>query len=582
MSGPFNGRGIGVTRGIAIGEAHLLLRGRLEAAPRFIDRADVSAEVARFHQAVALAKRQLQALRQKIPAATRSDIATFIDTHLLMLDDAVLTQVPVDHIQDRLCGADWALQLQRDALARVFDAMEDPYLRCRKDDIDHVVNQIQKILLKEEEEASAGDLQGKIILTQDLTPADTILISHQGIAAFVTEFGGPMSHTAILARSLSIPAVVGVHHATRYLRHGELLIVDGEQGLVLASPDQQTLSHYRKRIDASHQRRVELRSLIGQPVVTTDGETASLMANIELPEDIDATHSLKADGVGLFRTEYLYMNRAGAPDEEEHYAAYRLVVDGLDGIPVTIRTLDLGADKQTDGSCFRETTACNPALGLRAIRLCLRETGLFMPQLRAILRASARGPVRMMIPMLSNLDEVLELKGLVAKAKKSLIRDGLPFDDTIPVGGMIEVPAAALAANAFARELDFLSIGTNDLIQYTLAIDRIDDEVNYLYDPLHPSVLYLIQRVIDAGLRLDTPVSMCGEMAGDPRYIPLLLGMGLRVFSMQPGSLLEAKRTIRMLDAGRLSRQVHDLMQRIDEPGVVERLSQLADNPVSW
>ncbi len=583
MTPPFSGRGIGVSRGIAIGEAHLLLRGRLEVAPRFIDRGDVAAEIAHFRQAVSVARRQLRALRQEIPQATRSDIASFIDTHLLMLDDAVLTEVPVDHIQEKLCSADWALQMQRNALAQVFDAMEDPYLRCRKDDVDHVVNQIQKILLRDEkEEEETADLHGKIVLTQDLTPADTILISHQGIAAFVTEFGGPMSHTAILARSLNIPAVVGVHHATRYLRHGELLIIDGEQGLVLASPDEQTLAHYRKRINASLQRTEELRSLIGQPVVTTDGETARLMANIELPDDIDTIRSLEADGVGLYRTEYLYMNRSRPPDEEEHYAAYRQAVDGLAGIPITIRTLDLGADKQTDGTCFRETAACNPALGLRAIRLCLKEPSLFLPQLRAILRASARGPVRMMIPMLSNRAEVLELKDLIEKAKKSLIRDGLPFDTEIRVGGMIEVPAAALSANVFARELDFLSIGTNDLIQYTLAIDRIDDEVNYLYDPLHPSVLYLIQKVIDAGLRHDIPVSMCGEMAGDPRYIPLLLGMGLRVFSMQAGSLLEAKRTIRTLDAGRLQRQVGNLMRRIDEPGVIERVSQLTDTASFW
>lgn len=385
-----------------------------------------------------------------------------------------------------------------------------------------------------------------------------------------------MSHTAILARGLGIPALVGVHHATQILRQGERLIVDGKQGTLLATDEKSILDHYRNLIRKSEQRATSLLMLIKKPAITLDGETAQLMANIELPEDIEATRSLSADGVGLYRTEYLFMNRSGTPDEEEQFTAYSQAVEGLNGLPITIRTLDLGADKRLD-NCSQESTTCNPALGLRAIRLCLKEPKLFRPHLRAILRATALGPVKIMIPMLSNLQEVYQIKAMLQETKESLTRDGLDYADNICVGGMIEVPAAALAADAFARELDFLSIGTNDLVQYTLAIDRIDDEVNYLYDPLHPSVLRLIQMVIDAGKRHNIPISMCGEMAGDPRYIPLLLGMGLREFSMQPGSLLEVKRVVRSLDAASLAKQVGRMMRNIDKPNALDALSLICN-----
>jgi phosphotransferase system enzyme I (PtsI) len=571
----YTGHGIGVARSIAIGSAYLLQKGMPEVVPGSISAEQVAAETARFRAAVAGAHAKLNAVREKIPPSTRSDIAAFIDTHVLMLNDDVLIEAPIKYIKQRHYTAEWALQVQRDELVRVFEAMQDPYLRTRKDDIDHVVSLVLKILLGQTDDDHHEDLRGRIILAQDLTPADTIMMRHQGVAAFVTEFGGPMSHTAILARSLGIPAVVGVHHATHNLSNGEQLIVDGGRGLVLAAADEATLIRYRGLIDESHRHAGALRKLIGRPTVTTDGERIWLMANIELPEDIETTRALDADGVGLYRTEYLYMNRSTPPGEEDHYQAYLQVLQGLDGIPVTIRTLDLGADKQIDGSCVTGPPACNPALGLRAIRLCLREPELFIPQLRAILRVASEGPVQIMVPMLCNLQELRMLKDMVEEAKASLQRQNQRYDRDIRIGGMIEVPAAALAADAFARELDFLSIGTNDLIQYTLAVDRMDDEVNYLYDPLHPSVLRLIQMVMDAGKRHNTPVSMCGEMAGDPSHIPLLLGMGLRIFSMQPGALLEAKRTLLQLDASQLLRQVGRLMSEIDQPGTVARLAAL-------
>ena len=570
------GIGIGVIRSIAIGEAWHLRRGRIEARRRFISAAEVEDETARFRQAVEAARQDLKAVRDHIPKSTPTDISAFIDTHLLMLEDAALAEGPLETIREQHCSAEWALQLRCNALVQVFDEMEDPYLRTRKDDVTHVANQIQKHLqARQDKPAGAEDLNGKIILAQDLTPADTILMRNQGIAAFVTEFGGPMSHTAILARSLGIPAIVGAHHATQYLQQGELLIVDARRGVVLADPDERMLEHFRKQLAAEQAHTASLQALVDRPSVTADGTAITLMANIELPEDIKATAGVDAAGVGLYRTEFLYMNRDSPPNEEEHLETYRRVIEGLNGIPITIRTLDLGADKEVERCCHAPPPASNPALGLRAIRLCLKEPELFRPQLRAILRASAFGPVRIMIPMLSNIQELRTVKSLIEEVKGELKREGLAFDSAIPVGGMIEVPAAALAADSFARHLDFLSIGTNDLIQYTLAIDRIDDEVNYLYDPLHPSILRLIQQVIQAGRAAGKPVSMCGEMAGNPLYIPLLLGMGLREFSMRPGSLLEAKRIVRSSDVGRLTECVKDLMARIDEEDPVQLLSQL-------
>ncbi len=561
------GIGIGSSQTIALGPAYLLRRGPVEVAPSWIDTSEVASEIRRFRKAIETARQELQSVRDQVPPGTPKDIAEFIDAHLLMLEDVTITEAPQDLIRNQLCRAEWALQIRRDAMVQVFDAMDDPYLRTRKDDVVHVVFQIQKILIREDgaESAAEEEMEGRVIIAQDLSPAETILMSNCGIAAFVTEFGGPMSHTAILARSLGIPAVVGVRNITQYLRHGEVLVVDGEQGVVLADPGDAIRDHYRRRLEEYRAHKAALSCLLDQPSRSADGETVQLLANIELPEDIAHAKAGGAIGVGLYRTEFLYMNRTSMPDEEEHLAAYLAVVRGLDGIPVTIRTLDLGADKQVDGgSALQRPPVRNPALGLRAIRLCLKQPELFMPQVRAILRASAASPVRIMLPMLSNLSEIRSSRRIIEEAKRELQRDGLPFAADIPVGGMIEVPAAALSAPQFARHLDFLSIGTNDLVQYTLAVDRGDDEVNYLYDPLHPAVLKLICLTVEAGRQQGIPVSMCGEMAGDPRYVRLLLGMGLRALSMQPNSLLEVKEIVRGSRVRELTRQVEQLFERLN------------------
>ena len=565
--------GIGVSRGIAIGKAHLLQRGEIEVLEYAIPAHQLDDEINRFRRALEVARGQLNAIRGRIPPNTRVDIIDFIDTHILMLEDSTLTIVPEHLILTRRCNAEWALKLQRDALVQVFEAMDDAYLRMRKDDVDHVVTRILRILLSRQHEAEEHievRLTGSILLADDLTPADAVLMQHQGIAAFVTEYGGPLSHTAIIARSLRLPAVVGVRNIRRFIRDDELIIVDGQRGVIIAGADERMFDYYRSLQDDELRQQRALQQLRGAPAITRDGLHIDLQANIEMLDDVADVVAAGAGGVGLYRTEFLYMNREDTPGEAEQLERYAEVVRALDGLPLTIRTLDLGADKQVDsGHTSRQCT--NPALGLRAVRLCLRNLNLFRPQLRAILRASALGPTRLMVPMLSNSQELMQVLELIAETRRDLDREGLAYDAEMPIGGMIEVPAAALTADFFAAHLDFLSIGTNDLIQYTLAIDRIDDEVNYLYDPLHPAVLTLIHRVIEAGANAGIPVSMCGEMAGDPQYTRLLLGLGLRDFSMLPSTLLEVKSIITGSDSRQLRPLTEELLLEF-EPGRIRAL----------
>jgi phosphoenolpyruvate-protein phosphotransferase (PTS system enzyme I) len=583
---PFSLHGIGVSRGYAIGRTYLLQRNQPEITEYVIPDAIIEDEIQRFLNGLALAHQQLREIRLRIPATSSSDANAFIDTHLLMLEDPSLTEAPIELIRTRKCNAEWALKIQRDALIEIFENMDDPYLSTRKDDVDHVVRRVQRILASEDPaylsdpdyaELAVSRLEGRIVIADDLTPADTILMQHQGVLAFVTEYGGPLSHTAILARSLGIPAVVGARNARAYLGHDEPVIVDGRQGVVLVGLDERILRYYRHKQQEERREQRELSKLKGQPAITRDGVTIALHANIELPEDAVAVRDVAADGVGLYRTEFLFMNRADAPDEEEHLASYLHVIKTLEGSPITIRTADLGADKQVDGG--RGGPVCtNPALGLRAIRLCLKDLAMFRPQLRAILRASAYGPVRMMIPMLCSVHEVFQVRRLVAETQQELRDRGLAFDERLPIGGMIEIPAAAVCADQFARYLDFLSIGTNDLIQYTLAIDRVDDEINYLYDPLHPAVLMLIHNTIRAGRKARIPVSLCGEMAGDSRYTRLLLGLGLTEFSMHPTGLLEIKRAVQNSHVGELTETARRLLRTIDAEKYAEILQTIAQN----
>lgn len=570
--------GISVSRGIAIGQAYLLQHDDLEIGEYCIPPHLVKDEVARFRAALAKAKQQLKSIRNKIPLNTPPEITAFIDSHMLMLEDAALSEAPANIIMTRQCNAEWAMKLQRDALASVFDAMDDSYLRTRKDDVDHVVKLIQTCLGNHADHAPETSMQwlkGSIVITDELSPADMMLMQHQGVAAFVTEFGGANSHTAILARSLDIPAVVGIRHIRSYLVQDEILVLDGQRGVVIAGPEPHEIEYYRQRQRSEKIRLAELTKFKQQPAVTRDGQKVTLLANVELPDDIPVIRRNAAAGIGLFRTEMLFMNRDVLPDEEEQFRAYLKIVRAMKGAPVTIRTLDLGVDKQLNGRHDVGTMATNPALGLRAIRWCLKDTSLFCPQIRAILRVSAYGPVRMMIPMLSTIQELMQVLRLVEEEKRVLRRRGVRFNNKMPVGGMVEIPAAAIAAYAFAKHLDFLSIGTNDLIQYTLAVDRLDEEVNYLYDPLHPAILQLINMILKAGKKANIPVAMCGEMAGDVRYTRLLLGMGLREFSMLPATLLEVKRIIKTSDAGMLARQARKVLRMSSPDEIVEFIEKI-------
>lgn len=541
--------GTGVSSGIAIGKAYVLHRERPEVPEYVLPESLIEDEVGRFVAAINSARSQLERIRNQIPKSAPPEISSIIDTHLLILHDKMICEAPVETIRKKRRNAEWALKTQSDELSAVFEQMDDPYLRSKKTDVGQVVDRILRNLLvstDEEHEQITDALDGQIVVANDLAPADIVLLKHTRIAAFVTNLGGPISHTAILARSLEIPAIVAVHNATRAIRSGEELIVDGKLGVLVVLPEPAIVAEYQGRQkDIVHLKR-ELEAIKASRSRTLDGRMITLYANIELPDDVKGAAKVAAQGIGLYRTEFLFMNRSDLPDEEEQYRAYAKVVKAIPGRPVTIRTLDLGADKRVDASSRPiDTVTVNPALGLRAVRLCLHDTTLFRPQLRAILRASALGQVRIMIPMLSSLGEMFRVLDLIEETKTELTRQGQPFDPAVQVGGMIEVPAAAVSADLFAPHLDFFSIGTNDLIQYTLAIDRVDEAVNYLYDPLHPSVLRLISTTIRAGKSAGIPVAMCGEMAGDARYTRLLLGLGLDEFSMHPSALLEIKRIVR-------------------------------------
>ncbi len=574
--------GTGVSSGLALGKAYVLHHERPEVPQYALPEHLLDEEVARFRAAVARAREQLGRIRDHIPRSAPAEIASIMDTHLLILQDKMLTEAPAEVIRRQQVNAEWALKSQGDALVAVFEQMADPYLRSRKADVTQVVDRLLRILLvaEDEHEQISGALEGQIIIANDLSPADTVLLKHHKVAAFVTNLGGPISHTAILARNLEIPAIVAVHNATRYVRDGEELIVDGKLGVLVVAPERPIVHEYHQRQKQIVALKRELATLKESRAVTRDGAAVGLLANIELPDDLKAVTKVAAQGIGLYRTEFLFMNRPDLPNEDEQYRAYLKVVKGMAGKPVTIRTLDLGADKQADGGAMPHDKICvNPALGLRAVRLCLQDTSLFKPQLRAILRASAHGDVRLMIPMLSSLDELFRVFDLLAEMKSELAREGHKFNPEIPVGGMIEVPAAAVAADLFARHLDFFSIGTNDLIQYTLAIDRVDDAVSYLYDPLHPSVLRLIHMTIRAGVNAGIPVAMCGEMAGDTRYTRLLLGLGLREFSMHPSGLLQVKKIVMESEAGELERHAEEVLAARDTRELHELVENLNSRP---
>ncbi len=556
--------GTGVSNGIAIGEVIVLQSDKFNIIQHAIPSNEIDHEVSRYREAISLAKENLQDIRKHISKSTPEDIAAFIDAHLLMLYDATLAITPIEIIKSKLCNAEWALKLQRDKLIDVFMDMEDPYLRTRSEDIEHVSNSILALLLKDDSsQTSLSNIPNtinKILISKDLTPADTVRIQQQGFTGFVIEAGGPTSHTAILARSLKIPAIVGLSNVLQLIKNNEKIIIDGTTGILITTDCENLVSFYKQKIQEYQQYLTSLQTNQNRASVTQDGIKIILRSNIELPNDIQGVVESGAEGVGLYRTEFLFMNRNDNPSENEQYQTYTKIAKNIQGQTLTIRTLDLGADKQVDGAQKNLPNTTNPALGLRAVRLCLKDPQLFTPQLRAILRASADYKLRILIPMLSNIHELDQVLNIINDVKISLNAKNIRYDRNIMIGAMIEVPAAALSAEIFAQKLDFLSIGTNDLIQYTLAVDRIDESVNYLYDPLNPAVLQLIKMTIDAGKKYQIPVSMCGEMAGDFRYTCLLLGMGLNEFSVHPSAIPEIKYKIQQCNLKKIQTQVSKVL----------------------
>lgn len=572
--------GLGVSGGIAIGRAMLMSHATLEVshltiAPRMVDK-----EIARFDAAINSVKKELTAMKETTEHAP-AELAAFIDIHTMFLEDPELAEKPRDIIRDRRCNAEWALVQQMEHLVDQFEEFDDLYLRERKFDVVQVVERVVKELLGHSGKAVPKIAKGVkeemlIVVAHDLSPADTISFKEHRFAAFITDVGGATSHTAILARSMAIPAVLGLENARGLIRDGEQLIIDGQRGVVIVNPDVRVLEEYQLRRDQIELERSKLKRLKSAKSETIDGISIELFANIELPGDVPIALESGAEGIGLFRTEFLFLDRGDMPDEREQYEAYKKVVKGMAGRPVTIRTFDLGNDKDlrpNDSAGDRVKT--NPALGRRAIRLSLAEPKMFQTQLRAILRASKYGPIKLLIPMLAHAHEIDQTLAALEQAKSSLRGEKVTFDENIQVGGMIEIPAAALAIGLFLRRLDFLSIGTNDLIQYTLAIDRSDEQVANLYDPLHPAVLMLLAHTLSSAEKVGIPVSVCGEMAGDPRLTRLLLGMGLRIFSMHPSQILKVKNRVLKSDINELAPNVRRML-RLDEPGkLLEALEKL-------
>jgi phosphotransferase system enzyme I (PtsI) len=566
--------GHAVSSGITIGYAHRVTTARLEVAHYELAGDAVEAEVARFDAALRKAREELQALKAHIPASSPPEFEAFLNLHRMILDDSTLTQAPKELIRSQRANAEWALVQEMEKLTERFDEIEDPYLRERKADVQQAVERVLKALMGAQA-LPAQDLseeQEMIVVAHDLSPADMLLFKRHHFGGFVTDVGGVTSHTAIVARSLGIPAIVGLHHAFQTIAERELLIVDGVNGVLIVNPDPLVLAEYRLRqsqLDLDRQRLKRLRST---PAATIDGTPVELYANIELPDDMPEVLEAGAQGVGLFRSEFIFLNRKDLPGEDEQFEAYRNVAQAMDGRPVVLRTLDIGADKALNGD---GATMPNPAMGLRAIRFCLAEPQMFLTQLRAILRASHHGKVRILLPMLAHVHEIEQTLTLIRQAKQQLDERGVPYDREIQIGGMIEIPAAALALPIFMRRLHFLSIGTNDLIQYTLAIDRTDDAVAHLYDPLHPAVLTLVAGTIQSATRGGVPVAVCGEMAGDLQLTRLLLGLGLRNFSMHPSQLLAIKERILRTNLAEVQTLAQRVLRASDPAKTRELLARL-------
>ncbi|MFZ6649171.1 phosphoenolpyruvate--protein phosphotransferase [Undibacterium sp. TJN25] len=579
----FTLQGIPVSRGIAIGRAHLLRPAALDVQHYLVAQEQIEAEVKRLQDAITQVHKELQTIWADLPQDAPTELGAFLDVHALILSDPMISEAPLDIIRSRHYNAEWALVTQIDVLSAQFDEIEDDYLRERKADIQQVAERVLKVLT-----GSANTLPrvggidersaNMIVVARDISPADMMQFRDAAFNGFVTDEGGQNSHTAIVSRSLGIPAVVGVGNASRLIDQDDWLIIDSDAGVVIVAPSPLVLEQYRERQALLVKARKKLLKLKKTPAITQDGVEITLLANIELPDHALAAMEAGASGVGLFRSEFLFMGRTGhvhkLPTEEEQFIAYRNAVQAMKGRPVTIRTLDVGADKPLDTT---DHNILNPALGLRAIRYCLAEPQIFMTQLRAMLRASAFGPVHILIPMMAHAFEIDQSLAMIEQAKAELAAENKKFDTGILVGAMIEVPAAALTLPLFVKKLDFLSVGTNDLIQYTLAIDRADHEVAHLYNDIHPAILQLLHMTVTAGEKAGIPVAICGGMAGDRRLTRLLIGMGFRELSMPAALLPEIKQEILNTNLESLQPHIRKILRSYDPQVIQESVSALGN-----
>ncbi len=571
--------GVPIGGGVAIGRAHLLTQSMDDGVQLALEDSEIAAEQQRFDHAVRETRKQLELLWGSIPENAPAELGAFLSLHIMLLSDVTISRDPRDLIESQRCNAEWALKLQCDTLVEQFDAIEEDYLRERKHDVLQVVERIFKNLAGQSTDLQLADDMDEdaILVAHDLSPADMVYFKDANVAAFVTDVGGATSHTAILGRSLDLPSVIALHHARELIREDEMIVVDGQQGVLIINPEETVLAEYRRRQRNWIEARRKLSSIRKTDALTQDGTPIELLANIELPQDAANVLESGAVGVGLFRSEFLFLGRDSLPSEDEQFEAYRSVAEAMRGAPVTVRTMDLGADKNP--RWLNHGAAENPALGLTGVRLCLAEPLMFRAQLRALLRASIYGKIRILFPMINSLGELKQALAQLDYARKELREEGVAFAEEVEVGAMIEIPSAALVVGSFVKHVDFLSIGTNDLIQYTLAVDRNDDSVSHLYDPVHPAVLKLISHTIKTATKAGVQVSVCGEMAGDERLTRLLLGMGLRRFSMHPANLLTVKQNVLNSHLDTLSPLVARILRSEDPDRIADLLQQLNAGP---
>jgi len=576
--------GLPVSPGIAIGPAHIGDGGDLPVYESHVAETEIEAERDRFAEAVAVSIKQLRKLKTKasgLPESAAEEVGYLLDAHLAMLSNSRLVRGVDQRITRARINAERAVQIEINEIAQSFATMRDPYLAARIEDIRVVGTRLIRNLIKKPYVAYSAVAAGAVILAEELSPADTALMDPQRIAGFATVFGGAESHTAIVARALGLPAVLAVSSLLERTQAGDTVVIDGTDGIVIIDPSAGTIRDYEERREAFRRERRHLARLRKLPAVTRDEVEITLEANLELPIELQQALANGAMGLGLVRSEFLYMSRDDLPDEEEQYAIFSALVRGMDGKPVTVRTFDLGGEKIARSLTGHSAEATNPALGLRAIRLSLHDRRLLDPQLAAMLRAASVGPLRILLPMISTAGEIRRVRDALEQVARRLRRRGVRLPKALPpLGAMIEVPGAALAADALAAEADFFAIGTNDLVQYTLAIDRGDEQVAHLYNPLHPAVLRLIQFAIEAALRRGMPISVCGEMAGEPRFSALLLGLGLRNLSMAPRNIPRVKQRIRSLDMVAATRRARAIMDQSDTGRIAALLDDF--NAVSW